>query len=86
MSYNIIDKLKGIESLKKLQVFYLGNNSVKDLSELNKLSTLPELKDLLFFGNPSMESMDNENYRKEVCKKILTLKVLDGIPIVRDEE
>lgn len=28
--------------------------------------------------------MDNENYRKEVARRLLGLKVLDGEPIVRD--
>lgn len=85
MSYNIIDKLKGIESLKKLKVFYLANNSVKDFGEINKLAILPDLKDLLFVGNPAMESMDTDNYRKEICKRLVQLKILDGIPIIRDD-
>ncbi|KAF7649261.1 hypothetical protein LDENG_00144270, partial [Lucifuga dentata] len=30
ISYNLIEKLKGIQHLKKLQVLYMSNNSVKE--------------------------------------------------------
>lgn len=84
ISYNLIDKLKGIETLKKLRVFYVSNNMIKDFTEINKMATLPLLADLLFVGNPAMEDMDNANYRRDVCRRLQQLKILDGVPIVRD--
>lgn len=37
ISYNFIEKLKGINVLKKLKVLYMSNNSVKDMGEFVKL-------------------------------------------------
>lgn len=37
MSYNPVDKLRGIGSLKKLTVLYMANNNVKEWVEFNRL-------------------------------------------------
>lgn len=37
ISYNFIEKLKGINVLKKVKVLYMSNNSVKDMGEFSKL-------------------------------------------------
>lgn len=37
LSYNAVEKLKGIGVLKRLRVFYLSNNLVKDWVEFNRL-------------------------------------------------
>lgn len=37
ISYNLIEKLKGINVLKKLVVLYMSNNQVKDWGEFGKL-------------------------------------------------
>lgn len=50
ISYNIIEKVKGIGVCKKLKVLYMSNNLVKDWAEFNKLQELPLLEDLLFVG------------------------------------
>lgn len=50
ISYNFIEKLKGIDVLKKLRVLYMANNLVKEWSEFNKLQECPSLEDLLFVG------------------------------------
>lgn len=68
--------------MKKLEVFYVGNNMVKDFTEINKLSSMPKLRDLLFVGNPSVEDMDPSNYRRDVTRRLPQLKILDGVPIV----
>ncbi len=47
ISYNNIDKLTGIEKLKKLKVLYMSNNNVSNWSEFERLKELPELTDLL---------------------------------------
>jgi dynein light chain 1 len=50
ISYNLIEKVKGVGVLKKLKVLYMSNNLVKDWTEFNKLQDLPSLEDLLFVG------------------------------------
>lgn len=50
ISYNLIEKVKGVSVLKKLKVLYMSNNLVKDWAEFNKLQDLPSLEDLLFVG------------------------------------
>ena len=37
ISYNLIEKLKGINVLKKLVVLYMANNNVKEMNEFQKL-------------------------------------------------
>lgn len=51
ISYNFIEKLKGVDVLKKLKVLYVANNLIKDWSEFNKLQECPSLEDVLFTGN-----------------------------------
>ncbi|XP_022255596.1 dynein light chain 1, axonemal-like [Limulus polyphemus] len=50
ISYNLIEKLKGVNALKKLQVLYMSNNLVKDWAEFQRLAELPVLEDLVFVG------------------------------------
>ena len=52
ISYNEIEKLDGLKSLIKLEKLYIGNNLISKIEELNNLSNLPELKDVVFKGNP----------------------------------
>ncbi|KAH3864682.1 hypothetical protein DPMN_027707 [Dreissena polymorpha] len=56
ISYNNIEKLKGINVLKKLKVLYIRVTNVKDMSEFSKLVDLPNMKELGFVGNPLAES------------------------------
>jgi dynein light chain 1, axonemal len=84
ISYNQIDKLKGIENMKKLKVLYIGNNQIRDWAEFNKLFQLKALEDLLFVGNPLSEGMEEEQFRKEAVKRIPFLKKLDGVPVVEE--
>lgn len=37
ISYNNIDKMKGIGSMKNLRVLYMCNNSIKEWVEFNRL-------------------------------------------------
>jgi len=85
ISYNQIDKLTGIASLKKLRVLYMSNNKVKDWVELERLAELPELEDLLFVGNPLEERLSKEGkWRGDVAKLLPRLKRLDGRPLLSD--
>ena len=82
LSYNMIEKIRGVHVLKSLKVLYLGNNLVKDWSEFNRLQEIPNLEDLVFINNPLSESIENENYRAQVIRKLPNLKKLDSIPIM----
>ncbi|KAL6267813.1 hypothetical protein P5V15_000885 [Pogonomyrmex californicus] len=70
ISYNLIEKIKGVSALKALKVLYMGNNLVKDWAEFNRLQEIPNLQDLLFINNPIF------------VRRLPTLKKLDAIPIV----
>ena len=50
ISYNNIERMKGINSLRKLAVLYMSNNIVKEWAEFTKLNELPNLVDLVFVG------------------------------------
>ena len=79
ISYNFIEKLKGIEVLKNLKTLYLSYNYVKDWNEFSKISVLHgSLIELSFLGNPLAENMDEEAYRTEVSQRLPFLKRLDG--------
>ena len=79
ISYNSIEKLKGIEGMKKLKVLYMGYNSIKDWNEVSKLAALSKsLTDFNIYGNPVVEGM--EFYRFEVIQRLPFLKMLDGEP------
>ncbi|XP_052268329.1 dynein axonemal light chain 1-like [Dreissena polymorpha] len=77
ISYNNIEKLKGINVLKKLKVLYIRVTNVKDMSEFSKLVDLPNMKELGFVGNPLAES-GQEVYTETITKKLPKLKRLDA--------
>lgn len=86
ISYNLIEKMKGINAMKNLRVLYMSNNLVRDWNEFNKLQDLVNLQDLVFVGNPLYESVEMEQWRSEVARRLPTLEKLDGEPIIRTEE
>ena len=71
LSYNQIEKLVGVDKLTKLSVLYLSNNKVKDWAEIERLSALPHLEDLLLKGCPIHDEAKDAGttaaYRVEVC-------------------
>lgn len=56
ISYNYIEKMKGIQAMKNLRVLYMSNNLVREWNEFARLQELPNLQDLVFVGNPLYES------------------------------
>uniref|UniRef100_A0A3P8S3N2 Dynein axonemal light chain 1 n=1 Tax=Amphiprion percula TaxID=161767 RepID=A0A3P8S3N2_AMPPE len=77
ISYNFIEKLKGIQCMKNLKVLYMSNNLVKDW-EFVRLADLPCLADLVFVGNPLEEKHSAEGtWMDEACKRLPNLKKLD---------
>uniref|UniRef100_A0A671Q8K4 Dynein axonemal light chain 1 n=1 Tax=Sinocyclocheilus anshuiensis TaxID=1608454 RepID=A0A671Q8K4_9TELE len=79
ISYNLIEKLKGIHVMKKLKVLYMSNNLVKEWGEFQKLADLPALADIIFVGNPLEEKYSADgNWIEEATKRLPKLKKLDG--------
>lgn len=50
ISYNFIDKTKGVLRMHKLKVLHMSNNKVDDWNEVQKLSEMESLQDLVFVG------------------------------------
>lgn len=88
ISYNFIEKLRGIRVMKKLKVLYMSNNLVKDWAEFARLAELPLLEDLVFVGNPLQEkySSDQSSWIEEATKRVPKLKKLDGVLLIKGEE
>ena len=82
ISYNAIERLEGIECLQKLNVLYMSNNKISDWQEIDRLSSLPHLSDVLFIGNPLYKRYQKKNnlaeYTQEMMKRLPHLKKLDG--------
>ena len=85
-SYNMIGNLNGAKSLTKLKVLHMSNNNIKLMDEIDKLSELAALEDVLFINNPFRESMDVAEYRIEIIKRLPNVKKIDGVPVDVDEK
>merc|ERR1711934_13763 len=80
VSYNQLSSLAGVEKLKCLKVLYAGNNKIGDVKEVNRLVEVPELEELVLFGNPfHMNAVQKEGelaYADQVMKILPNLKKL----------
>eukprot|EP00750_Incisomonas_marina_P012573 INCI1701.1.p1 GENE.INCI1701.1~~INCI1701.1.p1 ORF type:complete len:206 (-),score=31.14 INCI1701.1:102-719(-) len=89
LSYNEIDKLDGIENMRNLCVLYMSNNKISKWGELSKLAHLPELDELILFGNPIYsECPDLATARVEVLKRVPQISKLDNrlvTPLEREQ-
>ena len=88
ISYNKITTLDGLSMCTKLRTLYIGNNEIKSWEELDKLACLPDLKDILLFGNPLYDNMSKEDARIEVLKHLPNLGKIDGdlvTPVEREQ-
>ncbi|CAF3847978.1 unnamed protein product [Rotaria sp. Silwood1] len=74
ISYNHIEKFKGINTLKKLRVFYFAYNQIKDWMEINKLNELNLLEEITAYGNPIHERIVGENFSPEPSQPITLLE------------
>jgi dynein light chain 1 len=84
ISYNSIEKLKGIEVLQKLKVLYISNNKISDWKQVELLKQLPDLEHVVMTGNPLHEKhMESGDWMEEVKARLPQIKKLDGIPLVR---
>ena len=89
ISYYEIEKLDWLKSLIKLEKLHIGNNLIWKIDELNSLSNLPELKDVVFKGNPfTLENPSLWNSKPqdrnpielypEIQKKLPNVQIIDG--------
>ena len=78
LSYNQIEKLDGLQPCVKLSVLYMSNNKIKAWDELGKVSQLPEIKTVLFVGNPIYGEKTKEENAPYVVKRIPQIETVDG--------
>ncbi len=88
LSYNEIDKLDNLTTLQKLEAFYIGNNNISKVDELNKLTALANIADVVFKGNPfaikdgniskPVDRDDKDVYKEEIKKRIPSVQFIDG--------
>lgn len=78
ISYNQIEKLDGLQPCVKLTTLYIGNNKIKAWDELSKVSQLPEIKSVLFIGNPIYGDKTKEENAPFVVKRIPQIATVDG--------
>ena len=76
MSYNQVTSLEGLAGLGQLQVLYCSNNLIKSFGELDHLAGLPQLREVLFAGNPMYDEVDNPRLR--VLKRLKQVTKIDG--------
>ena len=89
LSYNQINTLDGLDSCYRLEVLFMSNNKIGEDSkgkptfdrgwgEIDKLTCLPELKDVLFVGNPMYEGLTKKEQREMVTMRIPSVMTVDG--------
>ena len=76
VSYNQIGTLAGIEKLHNLTTLFMSNNKIADWKEVERLASLPKLRELLMVGNPLWHTHQAEgNWRVELLKRLPNIKV-----------
>lgn len=79
ISYNCIEKMKGIQAMRNLRVLYMSNNLVREWNEFARLQELINLGDLVFVGNPLYENLEvpiiKEFFNKYYKTKLLSYNV-----------
>jgi dynein light chain 1 len=78
VSYNQISSLDGLSACTNLTTLYISNNQIKAWNEIDKLASLPNLKDVLFVGNPIYDEHPKDQCRIEVIKRLPNIAKLDG--------
>lgn len=74
ISYNHVEKFKGIHTLKKLRIFYFAYNQIKDWNEINKLNELSSLEEINAYGNPIHERIVGENFSPEPSQPMTSIE------------
>ncbi|KAJ8867686.1 hypothetical protein PR048_031489 [Dryococelus australis] len=79
ISYNFIERLRTVLPLKNLRILYMAHNLVKEWEEIDILVNLPNLKELIFVGNPLEELyVDKVEWFSEVKVRLPNLEKLDS--------
>jgi dynein light chain 1 len=78
ISYNQIEKLDGLQPCIKLSTLFMGNNKIKAFDEMAKVAQLPEIKVVLFVGNPCYGEKTKEENAPNVVKRIPQIEMVDG--------
>jgi dynein light chain 1 len=89
LSYNQINTLDGLDSCLRLEVLFMSNNKIGEDSrgkpsieggwrELDKLTCLPELKNVLFVGNPIYQDLTKKDILEKVTTRLPALKNNQG--------
>ena len=84
MSYNIVEKLDGLQPCIKLHTLFLSNNKIAKWEEIAKLDQLNELRTVLFIGNP-VYGEDKSVNKLWVVKKIPHIHNVDGTLVTDDD-
>lgn len=86
ISYNLIEKLAPVVTLRRLRCLFIGNNLISSFNEIERLAELPDLQELVLIGNPiHQQHASSGNWRREVVRRLPGLKKLDGLPITEDD-
>merc|ERR1712046_60214 len=78
LSHNSISTLDGMSPCMKLETFFISNNKIKDFGELAKIASLPELRNVLFVGNPLYEGLTKRQARPKVVEQLPRIAAVDG--------
>ena len=78
LSYNLVEKLDGLQPCIKLHTLFIGNNKIKSWDEVGKLQQLPEIKTVLLWGNPVYGELLKEQARPQVVKRVPNIANVDG--------
>lgn len=81
LSYNIIERLDGLQPCVALTTLFISNNKIKAWEEVAKLAQLIELKNLLLVGNQVYGDHTKESVKPHVVKRVPQISVLDGAMI-----
>lgn len=86
ISCNQISLLDGLACLTNLTIFYCSHNLIKSFSELDKLKSNEQLRDVVFLGNPMYaEVTSKEEARIEILRHLPNLKKIDGVLVKPSE-
>ena len=72
---NGLRNFANIQKLFKMQHLFANSNRINDFPDFDKLTELPNLKELELAGNPVCRKA---GYRQVALKKVATLLYLDG--------
>mmetsp|Transcript_68907 Transcript_68907/g.111038 ORF Transcript_68907/g.111038 Transcript_68907/m.111038 type:complete len:191 (-) Transcript_68907:200-772(-) len=78
ISYNSISDLGGLSACTKLTTLFISNNKIKDFGELDKLTSNPDLNNILLVGNPMYEGLTKKQARPKVLERLPKIATLDG--------